>query len=137
MSNPIYKDLPGVERKKNGSLYQMTPTQHRLARALIRRECCSYEDGNCMELDDGECYSCIQCHTPSVSCKWFRFAVLPLLKVLEAEIFRDRDTKAYMVCGKAFVPKSNRGKYCQSCAIRVHRRQKAQSEQKRRSKVDN
>ena len=54
MSNPIYKDLPDVERKKNGSLYQMTPTQHRLARALIHRECCSYEDGSCMEFDDGE-----------------------------------------------------------------------------------
>lgn len=98
MSNPIYKDLPDVERKKNGSLYQMTPTQHRLARALIRRECCSYEAGNCMELDDGESHSCIQCHTPSVSCKWFRFAVLPLFKVLEAEIFKDKDTKACVVC---------------------------------------
>ena len=54
MSNPIYKDLPDVERKKNGSLYQMTSSQPRLARALIRRECCSYEDGSCMELDDGE-----------------------------------------------------------------------------------
>ena len=28
MSNPIYKDLPPVERKQDGSLYRMTPAQH-------------------------------------------------------------------------------------------------------------
>ena len=36
----------------------------------------------------------------------------------------------------AFLPKSNRGKYCPDCAARVHRRQKTESERKRRSCVD-
>lgn len=30
MSNPIYKDLPPVERKRDGSLYSMTPAQHQI-----------------------------------------------------------------------------------------------------------
>ena len=48
MSNPIYKDLPPVERKRDGSLYRMTPAQHKQAKSLLRRECCSYDDGNCL-----------------------------------------------------------------------------------------
>ena len=32
--------------------------------------------------------------------------------------------------------KSNRAKYCPDCAARVHRRQKTESERKRRSCVD-
>ena len=50
--NP-YKDLPPLERRPDGSLYRMTPAQRKQANALIRRECCCYEDGNCMFLDDG------------------------------------------------------------------------------------
>ena len=36
MSNPIYKDLPPVERKRDGSLYRMTPAQHKQAKSLLR-----------------------------------------------------------------------------------------------------
>ena len=61
---------------------------------------------------------------------------MPLDGTLEAEIFRDRDLKRCSVCGKPYVPKSNRGKYCPDCAARVHRRQKTESERKRRSAVD-
>ena len=55
---------------------------------------------------------------------------------MEAEIFRDKDLKRCEVCGGVFVPKSNRAKYCPGCAARVHRRQKTESERKRRSAVD-
>ena len=65
-----------------------------------------------------------------------RWAVLPLDRTLEAEIYRDRDLKRCAECGGVFVPKSNRGKYCPDCAARVHRRQKTESERKRRSAVD-
>lgn len=37
---------------------------------------------------------------------------------------------------KAFLPRSNRAKYCEDCAKEVHRKQKAASERKRRSGVD-
>ena len=124
MSNPIYKDLPPVERKRDGSLYSMTPAQHKQAKGLLRRECCSYDDGNCLEQDDGDAHICTQCISCSVCCQWFRYAVLPQLRALEAEIFKDRDTRRCVICGQAFVPKSNRAKYCPDCAAKVHRRQK-------------
>lgn len=57
-------------------------------------------------------------------------------KPLEAKIYCDRDLKRCAVCGKPYVPKSNRGKYCLDYAARVHRRQKTESERKRRSAVD-
>ena len=103
---------------------------------LIRRECCCYEDGNCMLLDDGDTHTCPQTVSFSVCCKWFRWSVLPQIGTLEAEIFRDKELKRCAVCGRVFVPKSNRAKYCPDCAARVHRRQKTESERKRRSCVD-
>ena len=106
------------------------------ANALIRRECCNYADGGCIALDDGDACACPQKISCSVCCKWFRWAVLPLDGTLEAEIFQDKDTKRCAICGQAFLPKSNRGKYCPDCAARVHRRQKAESERKRRLSVD-
>ena len=133
--NP-YKRLTPIERKPDGSLYRMTPAQRKQANALIRRECCCYEDGNCLLLDDGDTHTCPQTISFSVCCKWFRWSVLPLDGTLEAEIFRDKDLKRCAVCGGVFVPKSNRAKYCPGCAARVHRRQKTESERKRRSAVD-
>ena len=128
--NP-YKQLPPIERKPDGSLYRMTPTQRKQANALIRRECCCYEDGNCMFLDDGDIHACPQTISFSVCCKWFRWSVLPQIGTLEAEVFRDKELKRCAVCGRVFVPKSNRAKYCPDCAARVHRWQKTESERKR------
>ena len=133
--NP-YKRLPPIERKPDGTLYRMTSAQRKRANALIRRECCSYDNGNCLEQDDGDAHTCTQSISYSVCCKWFRRAVLPQDKPLEAEIFSGDSVKRCAVCGKPFVPKSNRGKYCPGCAASVHRRQKAESERKRRSSVD-
>ena len=86
--NP-YKRLPPIERKPDGSLYRMTPAQRKQANALIRRECCCYEDGNCMLLDDGDTHTCPQTISFSVCCKWFRWSVLPQIGTLEAEVFRE------------------------------------------------
>ena len=116
--------VPPLERRPDGSLYRMTPAQRKQAASLIRRECCCFEDGNCIVLDDGDTCTCPQTVSFSVCCKWFRWAVLPLDGTLEAEIFRDKDLKRCAVCGGVFVPKSNRTKYCPGCAARVHRRQK-------------
>ena len=136
MRNNLYKDLPPLERRPDGSLYRMTPAQRKQAASLIRRECCCCEDGNCIVLDDGDTCTCPQTISFSVCCKWFRWSVLPQIGTLEAEIFRDKDLKCCAVCGGVFVPKSNRAKYCPGCAARVHRRQKTESERKRRSAVD-
>ena len=116
--------------------YRHNPAPEETSQRLIRRECCNCEDGNCLALDDGDTCACPQMISFSVCCKWFRWAVLPLDRTLEAEIYRDRDLKRCAECGGVFVPKSNRGKYCPDCAARVHRRQKTESERKRRSAVD-
>ena len=131
--NP-YKRLPPIERKPDGSLYRMAPAQRKQANALIRRECCNYEDGNCMPLDDGDTHTCPQTISFSVCCKWFRWSVLPLVGTLEAEIFRDKDLKRCKVCGGVFVPKSNRGKYCPDCAGRMKRINAAKRKRKQREK---
>lgn len=136
MRNNPYKDLPPLERKPDGSLYRMNPAQRKQANTLIRRECCSFENGDCIALDNEDTHTCPQTVSFSVCCKWFRWAVLPLGGALETEIFRDKDLKRCAVCGSAFVPKSNRAKYCPDCAAKVHRRQKTESERKRRSCVD-
>ena len=65
--NP-YKDLPPLERRPNGSLYRMTPAQRKQAASLIRRECCCFEDGNCVVLDDGDTCTCPQTVSFSVCC---------------------------------------------------------------------
>ena len=90
--NP-YKRLPPIERRQDGSLYRMTPAQRKHANALIRRECCCYEDGNCMLLDDGDTHTCPQTISFPVCCKWFRWSVLPQIGTLEAEILRDKELK--------------------------------------------
>ena len=136
MKNSLYKNLPPLERRTNGSLYRMNPAQRKQANALIRRECCNCENGACIALDNGDRRTCMQMISFSVCCKWFRWAVLPLMGTLEAKIYRDKDLKRCAVCGGVFVPKSNRAKYCPNCAARVHRQQKTESERKRRSSVD-
>ena len=55
-------------------------------------------------------------------------------KELYADIFKQR-TYHCAECGAAFVPNSNRQKYCLSCSKKVHRRQKNESARKR--KADN
>lgn len=136
MKDNPYKRLPPLERKPDGTPYRMTPAQRKQANALIRRECCCYDNVNCIALDDGDTCTCPQTISFSVCCNWFRWTVLPLAGTLEAEIYRDRDLKRCAVCGGVFVPKSNRAKYCPDCAARVHRRYKTESERKRRSAVD-
>ena len=125
MSKRPYQHLPPLEHRPDGSPYRITPPQKRRASSLIRRECCCCEDGNCIVLDDGDTCTCPQTVSFSVCCKWFRWAVLPLDGTLEAEIFRDKDLKRCAVCGAAFVPKSNRGKYCPGCAGCMKKRKAA------------
>ena len=71
----------------------------------------------------------------SLLCRWFKVAVLPLDAALCAEITKGRDEiKRCAVCGAAFVPKSNRGKYCPGCAGRMKKIKAAERKQKQRQK---
>ena len=122
------ENLLPIERKPNGALPHMTSAQRKRANALIHKLCCNYIDGECIVLD----CECVQCNSYSVCCKWFRQATLPQDIALLAEIIEPQNKKNCVICGKAFVPKSNRAKYCSDCAIKERRIKKARNERKYR-----
>ena len=99
---------------------RMDYQQYRAAHRLVH-ECCNYDGGNCVALDDGEPCVCVQSISYSVLCKWFRAAVLPLDAALLAALFPQRNAKRCTECRALFVPGSNRAKYCPDCAKRMKR----------------
>ena len=111
---------------------RMNHQQYRRMQRLVQL-CCNYDHGDCLALDNGwDSCVCAQKITYSLSCKWFRACVLPQDLQLEAELLHRTDQKKCAVCGGSFVPKSNRAKYCPDCAAKVQRRQKTESERRRR-----
>ena len=63
--------------------------QARKCKRLARRECCNYDKGYCLLLDDGERCRCIQeisCY--GIYCKYFITSVLPIDKKLHKEIMQ-------------------------------------------------
>ena len=48
--------------------------QHRAACRLVH-ECCNYDNGNCILLDNGEPCVCVQSISYSLLCRWFIAAV--------------------------------------------------------------
>ncbi len=117
-----------MERNKGGALPRMSPSQRKRANALIHKLCCNYIDGHCILLD----CECPQSISYSVCCKWFRNAILSQDKSLFAEVIEPEQKKRCVVCGKAFVPKSNRAKYCSECAVKERKKKKARNERKYR-----
>ncbi len=102
-------------------IVHMNYQQYRTARKLVH-SCCNYDGGCCLLLDNGEECVCPQSITYSLTCKWFRAAVLPLdAGLCAALLYRDR-MKPCAICGSYFVPKSNRTKYCLECAEQERRR---------------
>ena len=90
--------------------------------------------GTCLLLDDGEPCVCVQSISLSLMCRWFRVAVLPLDGELAAALLYRGSRKRCAVCGAAFVPKSNRGKYCPDCAGRMKKIKAAERKRKQRQK---
>lgn len=110
------------------NIIRMTPDQLRRIKALIKNQCCNYDDGDCLLLD----CPCPQMITYSLICKWSKTAVLPNNKELYIQLIKSVNTKKCDVCGKPFTPKSNRAKYCDKCRRIVWNRQKADYIRKRR-----
>lgn len=107
--------------------------QYRRARRLVH-ECCNYDGGNCLALDDGEGCVCVQSISYSLLCKWFRDAVLPKDRELEAALYHRLAAKRCSVCGSLFFPGSNRAKYCPDCAAVMKRTKAAERKRKQRGK---
>ena len=78
---------------------RLTPPQSRKVNSLIKKECCNCDNGHCILLDDGEECVCPQLISYSLLCKWFQTAVLPLDKLLYAELFKTEDKKRCTECG--------------------------------------
>ena len=114
------------------AIIRLEPKQSRRVNALVRRECCNYDNGNCILLD----CTCPQTITYShIICKWFKTAVLPNDTLLYAELFHAEDKKRCTVCGTSFASKSNSVKYCPDCRKRITRQQAAERMRKRRTLI--
>ena len=120
-----------IERLPDGTLFRLTPGQFRSVRSLTKR-CCNFSQGDCLLLDG----VCPQAVSRSLICRWFRHAVLPEQSKLERAILSPKQLHRCEVCGRDFLTRSGRAKYCRDCAAKVHRQQKAESARKRRSGVD-
>ena len=99
----------------------MTYRQYRTARRLVR-ECCNYDCGNCLLLDNGEECVCPQ----SITYSLIRAAVLPLDAGLCAALFpapavRRRRCRE---CGRPFAPSKHNTLYCSTCAAERAKRSK-------------
>lgn len=92
-----------MKKSKPEPIPVMDYRQYRRARRLVH-ECCNYDGGNCIALDDGEECVCVQSISYSLLCRWFRAAVLPLDKELETALFHRLDAKRCAVCGALFTP---------------------------------
>ena len=68
-----------MKKSKPEPIPVMDYRQYRRARRLVH-ECCNYDGGNCIALDDGEECVCVQSISYSLLCRWFRAAVLPRLR---------------------------------------------------------
>lgn len=107
--------------------------QFRKMRRMVH-SCCNYDGGNCLALDDGEGCICVQSISYSLLCKWFRAAVLPMDRELEAALYHRLAAKRCAVCGNLFFPGSNRAKYCPDCAGDIKRIQAAERKRKQQGK---
>ena len=87
----------------NGNIPRMDYRQYRAARRLVH-ECCNYDSGNCLLLEDGEPCVCVQSISYSLLCRWFTAAVLPLDEALEAALMRRKAGNAALSAGRSLSP---------------------------------
>lgn len=117
--------LPPLPLKRTGDFYKITGCKKKV-KGLIKNECCNYTDGECLLLEE----SCPQYCLEILCCKWFCCAVLPLKPQLEVELVGKKELKCCAICKRQFIPGSNRQKYCEMCAVKVHRLQKREHKRK-------
>lgn len=112
-----------------------TAREHQQVMRLVRSCCCNY-DGYYKEclLTDG--YGCALETSLHPCCNYFKETVWPLDKTVPYEVADKEDTRKCQSCGKAFVPGSNRAKYCPECAEREARKKHAARQQKYRVQRD-
>ena len=120
---------------------ELTRDELRDIKRLAADMCANFDREYGCHLLEGKCYMCYGVvYVCSALCKYYRCAVLPLNPRLEA-LFNGENIadhiKRCAVCGKELYAVGNKAKYCQQCAHCVHRRQKTESDRKRRSQRTN
>ncbi|MDL2233175.1 cysteine-rich VLP domain-containing protein [Ruminococcaceae bacterium OttesenSCG-928-L11] len=122
----------------NNAIRELTRSELRDTRRLVTTMCANYDhEYGCLPLETG-CFMLGKAYAGGALCKYFKAAVLPLNPELEA-VFCGQPKAAVRICtacGKNPVPIRGRAKYCVACAQKIHRRQKTESERKRRLGVD-
>ena len=104
---------------------------------LIKSQCCNYQQGNCLLLDDGDMHTCPQFITPShIICKYFLEAVLPGDKTLMKSIKEQKsiETITCAICGKKTERTDRNQKFCTECAKLKQRQRNAEFMAGKRSK---
>ena len=102
---------------------ELTKSELRQIRRLVKTKCANYDkEYGCLPLD-GECYMfCIAFNTSGL-CKYFKDAVLPLSpelgRVFEGGI--KSDSKLCKICGKAFEVCGNKAFCSDVCATKGHK----------------
>ena len=127
---------PTNQTRKGGKpmAIKLTSAQSRKVNRLVKSHCCNYCDGSCLLLDNGDFRNCVQTNSFSgIFCNYFAKAVLSNNAQLEAEIMQPQNCKSCVCCGAAYVPASNRQKYCASCAEVQTRRRKAEQKRQKRA----
>ncbi len=99
------------------------PKMKRSCAAFAAKECANNQDGRCLPED---CLCFVFLPLCGV-CRYFLKAVLPLNPLLLAAVKKRIDgereiKKKCDVCGAAFIPASNRQRYCPDCAKEAKRR---------------
>lgn len=113
-------------------LLRLTPKQRSRCNRLICRLCANYDDGNCLLLDDGEICVCPQTISYSLLCKYFKAAVLPADKELEADIYGS-SKKRCKQCGDLYASAARTQQYCEKCAAKRKQQKAAERQRKKRA----
>lgn len=114
---------------------RMNENQFNQAKKLIRKNCCNFSQGNCLNLDNGESCGCAQMLTRTVVCKWFREAVLPMDEKLHSELVIPKVGKFCKTCGKPLCSRNGNIKYCSKCAYEQKKKRDADRKRKRREEI--
>lgn len=108
--------------------YTLRPDTVRQMRTLAKRECANcFDDGNLCVMLDAPCF---QSRSDYLACSYFKECVLPLDRELQRQATPEESRlgdkeKRCAACGKLFLPKGNRAKYCDGCKPKVRREKDA------------
>ena len=102
---------------------ELTGTEKRDIRRLVRAACANYDSEYGCLLLDGMCFMFGKAYTLGALCKWFRAALLPLEPGLSIVLIGGikPDTKPCKLCGKPF-PLNRRQAYCSETCAKIGRR---------------